>query len=163
MGRKIVLLAMVAGAVAASSALTAAAGDRAGHDGHIVRRVYCGCVHHVVLRRRVVRRAAVIHEAVVSRDVVTEEAVIPDDTVQLPDTFFADAGGVGPAFVDYGGGSGGGVAIVEANAGGRASAFASASASASARISIAFNAQQHMQHMQMMKMHMGKMSHGGKW
>ncbi len=51
--------------------------------------------------------------------------------IRLPDSFFADAGGVGPDFIEGGGGGGGFVAV-----GSGASASAFASASASARVSV---------------------------
>ncbi len=52
--------------------------------------------------------------------------------VRLDDSFFADAGGVGPAWIARGGGGGGGMVI--AGAGASASAYASASASASVSV-----------------------------
>ncbi len=75
--------------------------------------------------------------------------------VHLGDGFFADTGGVGPAFpASYDGGGGGG-AEAFGFAGANAGAFASASASA--RVSISVNFQNHqMMKMHMMKMHMPK-------
>lgn len=50
----------------------------------------------------------------------------------IPDTFFADTGGVGPDELEWGGGGGGGYVVGGASAG----AFAEASASASANVSV---------------------------
>ena len=53
---------------------------------------------------------------------------------RLPDSFFADAGGVGPDYISGGGGGGGGFVVVGAGAG--AGAFASASASAHVSVGV---------------------------
>ena len=74
---------------------------------------------------------------VLTRDVYVRPAVF--ETVNVPDSFFADTGGVGPAFADYGGGGGGGYVIAE----GGAFAGASASASASARVSVSIGFRGH--------------------
>jgi hypothetical protein len=60
--------------------------------------------------------------------------------IRLNDAFFADSGGVGPAWIGGGGGGGGGFALVGggASAGAGASASASASARASVNVSIRF-------------------------
>jgi hypothetical protein len=71
-----------------------------------------------------------------------EQVVAEPETVRLSDAFFIGGGGVGPEFVDFGGG---GFAV----AGGSAGASASASASASARISVAFAGRQQMMPHQM--------------
>ena len=60
----------------------------------------------------------------------------------MPDTFFADAGGVGPDVFEGGGGGGGGV-IVGGGAGASAGAFAFASASARASASIGIHIGRH--------------------
>lgn len=57
--------------------------------------------------------------------------------IRLDDSFFADAGGVGPAFIGRGGGGGGGAFVIAGSgASAGSSAAASASASASARASV---------------------------
>ncbi len=80
------------------------------------------------------------------------------EDVHLGGDFFADSGGVGPAFIEAGGSGGAGVI---AFAGANAFASSSASASASARVSVNVQVRQHMMQMHMMKMKM--MPHYGKW
>ena len=140
MDRKNALLAVLVGLALAASASLAGAHDRT--------RVYwttrpCGCVVHV---RHVVRVHHIVHIPVryvaplppAPPPVIEREVEVVDNSVSLPSGFFADSGGVGPAFIDTGG-SGGGFAIEE----GGAQAFASAHASASATISIAFRGRGH--------------------
>ena len=64
------------------------------------------------------------------------------EEVHLSDSFFYDAGGVGPAYDDYAGGGGGG-GFVEANGGASASASAFASARASVSVSGGFRSHGH--------------------
>jgi hypothetical protein len=141
MDRKTTFLAVLVGLALAASASMASA--------HEQTRVYwttrpCGCVVHV---RHVVRVHHVVHVRVPVRyvaplppapaPVIEREVEVVDKSVSLPGSFFGDSGGVGPAFIDTGGG--GGFVIAE----GGAFAGAHASASASATISIAFRGRGH--------------------
>jgi hypothetical protein len=56
------------------------------------------------------------------------------EAVGVPEAFFDDTGGVGPAFADFGGWGGGGRVIAGGGAFARASAYASASARASVSV-----------------------------
>jgi hypothetical protein len=161
MDRKNTLLAVLVGLALAASASMASAHERT--------RVYwttrpCGCVVHV---RHVVRMHRVVHvpvryvrplppplPPVVERE---REVEIVDNSVSLPGGFFADSGGVGPAFADFGGGGGGGFVITQAGG----FAGARASASASANISIAFRGRGHG--MPPMHMHGCGCGGGHKW
>jgi hypothetical protein len=108
-------LAWLAGAVLLAAAPVAMAGDRDGDDGWDRPACNCDC------------------------------GCRHSEEVRLPDSFFYDTGGVGPAFVDYGS-SGGGATIVFEGENSRASASASAQAAASAR-AFAFARVQARQHM----------------
>ncbi len=139
MDRKTTFLAVLAGLALAASATLAFAGDRGSHE--VWRTERCGCVvrvHHVVRHVRHVQRVEVRYYALPAPPpvIIERPVVVRDEGVRLSDTFFADSGGVGPVFADYGGGGGGGYVIEQ----GGASAFAGAhaSASASANVSIAF-------------------------
>jgi hypothetical protein len=162
MDRKNTLLAVLVGLALAASASMASAHERT--------RVYwttrpCGCVVHV---RHVVRVHRVVHvpvryvrplppplpPVVVERE---REVEVVDNSVSLPGGFFADSGGVGPAFADFGGGGGGGFVITQAGG----FAGARASASASANISIAFRGRGHG--MPPMHMHGCGCGGGHKW
>jgi len=144
MDRKTTFLAVLVGLALAASASMATAHERT--------RVYwttrpCGCVVHV---RHVVRVHRIVRVPVryvaplppapppAPPPVVEREVEVVDDSVALPVGFFADSGGVGPAFIDTGGGGGG--FVIEQ---GQAFAGAHASASASATISIAFRGRGH--------------------
>jgi hypothetical protein len=161
MDRKTTFLAALAGLALVASASTASAGERT--------RVYwttrpCGCVVHVrhVVRVHRIVRVPVRYVAPLPSappPVVEREVEVVDDSVALPVGFFADSGGVGPAFIDTGGGGGG--FVIEQ---GQAFAGAHASASASATISIAFRGRGHnMPPMKMMPHGYGCNCGGHKW
>jgi hypothetical protein len=163
MDRKNALLGLLAGVALAAGATAATAGDRSGHDGWRVER--CGCmvrVRHVVRHvRHVVHVRYVAPLPLPAPAIVERHEEVVDEGMALPASFFEDTGGVGPAFIEGGGGSGG--FVIE-----EAAAQANASASASARASVSIDVQEHMMKMRMMKMQMMKMkmmprSYGHKW
>ncbi|HLI67449.1 MAG TPA: hypothetical protein VKU90_13895 [Caulobacteraceae bacterium] len=126
MDRKKALIPALAAAAMFAASPLAIAGDRDGDDGWAHHGCHCDCG--------------------------CEGA----QEVHLGDGFFADAGGVGPAFPESFSG-GGGAAEAITFAGANASAFASASA----RVSVAIRVQNHQ--MMMMKMHMMKMRMPKHW
>src|SRR5580698_10610482 len=115
MRRMIAPLALIAATSLLAAAPVAIAGDRDGDDGW--DRPACAC------------------------DCGCEHA----QDVHLPDSFFYDAGGAGPAFVDYGS-SGGTIVFIGARGSVSASASASARASASAHVFARVQAHQGMMH-----------------
>jgi hypothetical protein len=125
MRRMIAPLALLAATSLLAAASVAIAGDRDGDDGW--DRPSCAC------------------------DCGCEHS----QDVHLPDSFFYDAGGAGPAFVDYGS-SGGAGAVFFIGARGSVSASASASARASASAHVFARVQAHQG---MMRSH-GSYGHG---
>ena len=125
MRRLIAPFALLAAASLLAAAPIAVAGDRDGDDGW--DRPACAC------------------------DCGCEHS----QDVHLPDGFFYDAGGVGPAFVDYGAATSGGT-FVFIGARGSVSASASASARASASAHVFARVQAHQG---MMRSH-GSYGHG---
>ncbi|HXQ47844.1 MAG TPA: hypothetical protein VN806_14590 [Caulobacteraceae bacterium] len=124
MRRMIAPLALLAATTLIAAAPAAMAGDRDGDDGW--DRPACAC------------------------DCGCEHA----EEVRLPDSFFYDDGGVGPAFVDYGSSGAGTVVFIGARGSVSASASASARASASAHVFARVQA-----HQGMMRSH-GSYGHG---
>ena len=157
MDRKNAVLAALAGMVLAASATAALAGEQVRREVYWTTRP-CGCVvhvRHVRYVRHVTRRIAPVRYVFPlppPLPPVEQPVEVVDNSVGVSDVFFADAGGVGPGFIEAGDGGGGGGFIAErGGAIAFANARASASASASASISVAVMNRNHMMQMRMMR------------
>jgi hypothetical protein len=115
---KITPLVWLAGTILLAAAPVAMAGDRDGQDGWDRPACNCDC------------------------------GCRQSEEVRLPDSFFYDNGGVGPAYADYGPSGGAETIVFEgARTSASASASAEAAASASARAFARVQVRQPMMHM----------------